>query len=105
MAVASKRDYYEGLGVARDADGDEIKAAYRKLAFQFHPDRNVGDKEAEEKFKEAAEAYEVLGDAEKRARYDRYGHAGLEGMGVHEFHDADEVMQMFGDLLGGLFGG
>ena len=77
----SKRDYYEVLGVSKTAPADEIKKAYRKVAMQFHPDRNPGDKAAEEKFKEAAEAYEVLSDADKRAQYDRYGHAGLAGNG------------------------
>ena len=91
----AKRDYYEVLGVARDADDDEIKKAYRKLAMQYHPDRNVGDEEAEDKFKEAAEAYEVLRDPEKRQRYDRYGHAGLEGIDVPHFDDAESV---FGPL-------
>jgi len=75
----AKRDYYEVLGIDRSADADEIKRAYRKLAMQYHPDRNPGDKEAEEKFKEAAEAYEVLSDSEKRQRYDRFGHDGLKG--------------------------
>src|ERR1700760_1780365 len=77
----SKRDYYEILGVQKGATAEEIKKAYRKVAMQFHPDRNPGDKAAEEKFKEAAEAYEVLSDADKRAQYDRYGHAGLSGNG------------------------
>ena len=71
----SKRDYYEILGVDKTASADEIKKAYRKVAMQFHPDRNPGDKSAEDKFKEAAEAYEVLSDADKKAQYDRYGHA------------------------------
>jgi molecular chaperone DnaJ len=102
--MASKRDYYETLGVGRDADDEEIRKAYRRLAMQYHPDRNVGDKEAEEKFKEAAEAYEVLRDAQKRQRYDRYGHAGLEGMGVHHFEDAEAVFNLFGDLFGDFFG-
>ncbi len=75
------RDYYEILGVERAADGEAVKKAYRKLALQYHPDRNGGDKEAEEKFKEATEAYEVLRDPEKRAAYDRYGHAGVKGRG------------------------
>src|ERR1700745_2894057 len=99
-----KRDYYEILGVSKSSSADEIKKAYRKVAMQYHPDRNVGDKEAEEKFKEAAEAYEVLSDDDKRARYDRFGHAGLEGAGVHEFRDAAEVFAAFGDLFEGLFG-
>ena len=73
----SKRDYYEVLGVSKTASADEIKKAYRKKAIQFHPDKNPGDKQSEEKFKEAAEAYEVLSDDEKRARYDRFGHAGV----------------------------
>ena len=72
--MASKRDYYDVLGVARDASTEEIKKTYRKLALKYHPDRNPGDKEAEERFKEAAEAYEVLKDQEKRTRYDRFGH-------------------------------
>jgi molecular chaperone DnaJ len=103
--MAGKRDYYEILGVAKNADEEEIKKAYRKLAMQYHPDRNAGNAEAEEKFKEAAEAYEVLHDEEKRQRYDRYGHAGLEGMNVPHFHDTQEVFSMFGDILGELFGG
>jgi molecular chaperone DnaJ len=104
MASSSKRDYYEVLGVARGADGEEIKRAYRKLAMQYHPDRNVGDPEAEVKFKEAAEAYEVLRDSEKRQHYDRYGHAGLDGMNVPHFNDAQSVFDLFGDLVGDLFG-
>ena len=75
----SKRDYYEVLGVSKGASADEIKKAYRKLALQYHPDRNPGSKEAEEKFKEAAEAYDVLCNEEKRARYDRFGHQGMGG--------------------------
>ncbi len=103
--MAGKRDYYEVLEVARDADDDTIKRAYRRLAMQYHPDRNHGDKEAADKFRECAEAFEVLRDPEKRARYDRYGHAGLEGLNLPHFEDADSVMDLFGDLLGGLFGG
>lgn len=112
------RDYYEILGVAKDADGDAIKKAYRKLAFEFHPDRTGGDKEAEEKFKEATEAYEVLRDAEKRAAYDRYGHAGVKGGpgagyggfqgGGFGFEDALNIfMRDFGGFGGleDLFGG
>ncbi|GIW79169.1 MAG: chaperone protein DnaJ [Gemmatales bacterium] len=103
--MARKRDYYEVLGVSRDADDEEIKRAYRKLAMQYHPDRNVGDKEAEARFKEAAEAYEVLRDPAKRQRYDRYGHAGLEGMEFPHFGDVDSVFDLFGDIFGDLFGG
>jgi molecular chaperone DnaJ len=102
--MAGKRDYYEVLGVRREADDEEIKRAYRKLAMQYHPDRNVGDPEAEAKFKEAAEAYEVLRDPDKRQRYDRYGHAGLEGLNVPHFHDAQSVFDLFGDIFGDLFG-
>jgi molecular chaperone DnaJ len=102
--MASKRDYYEVLGVAREVDGEEIKRAYRKLAKQYHPDRNVGDKEAEEKFKEAAEAYEVLSDPDKKQRYDRYGHAGLNGMGTHSFNDVRSVFDLFGDLFSDILG-
>ncbi len=100
-----RRDYYEVLGVAREASEEEVKKAYRKLAMQYHPDRNVGDGEAEEKFKEAAEAYEVLRDPEKRRRYDRYGHAGLEGMNIPHFNNAQSVFDLFGDFFGDLFGG
>ena len=75
----AKRDYYEVLGVSKSASADEIKKAYRKKAIQYHPDKNPGDKEAEEKFKEAAEAYEVLSNPDKRARYDQFGHAGVDG--------------------------
>ena len=78
--MADKRDYYEVLGVARDATADQIKSAYRKLAMKYHPDRNPGDKAAEEKFKEAAEAYDVLHDQEKRQRYDQFGHQAFEGV-------------------------
>ena len=76
--MAAKRDYYEVLGVNKNATPDELKKAYRKLALQYHPDRNPGDKEAEEKFKEAAEAYDVLSNPDKKARYDQYGHAGVD---------------------------
>jgi molecular chaperone DnaJ len=102
--MASKRDYYEVLGIAKVASAEEIKKSYRKLAMQFHPDRNVGDQEAEEKFKEAAEAYDVLSNVDKRARYDRYGHAGLNGV-QPDFRDARSVFDLFGDLFGDFFGG
>ena len=97
-----KRDYYEVLGVARAATEQEIKSAYRKLALQFHPDRNPNNPDAEEKFKEASEAYAVLADGEKRALYDRFGHAGLGGGGAPGF-DAT-VFQDFGDIFGDFFG-
>jgi molecular chaperone DnaJ len=103
--MASKRDYYDVLGVSREAADEEIKRAYRKLAMQHHPDRNVGDPEAEVKFKEAAEAYDVLRDTQKRQRYNRYGHAGLEGMNVHNFNSRQSVFDLFGDIFGDLFGG
>lgn len=104
----SKRDYYEVLGVAKGASADEVKKAYRKVAMQYHPDRNPGDKTAEEKFKEAAEAYEVLSDTDKRAQYDRYGHAGLAGNG-RGFGgggmNMDDIFSQFGDIFGDdLFG-
>ena len=102
MATA-KRDYYEVLGVAKGASEDEVKKAYRKLAMKHHPDRNPGDKDAEAKFKEAAEAYEVLSDAKKRERYDQYGHAGVEGMGHAGgcFSSMEDIFAQFGDVFGG----
>ena len=106
--MSSPRDYYEILGVPRDAEADVIKKAYRKLAMQFHPDKNPGNKEAEEKFKEAASAYEVLSDAQKRAQYDRFGHrafqGGAGGGGFHGFQDAEEIFSHFGDIFGDFFG-
>ena len=98
----SKRDYYEILGVSKSSSADEIKKAYRKVAMQFHPDRNPGDKEAEEKFKEAAEAYEVLSDQDKRAQYDRFGHAGVNGRGGGGAHgmNMDDIFSNFGDIFG-----
>lgn len=104
--MPQKRDYYEVLGVPRDADGSAIKSAYRKLAVKFHPDRNPGDAEAEERFKEAAEAYAVLSDGEKRARYDRFGHGGLQGGGGSPFTGGFDptVFGDFADILGDLFG-
>ena len=103
------KDLYEVLGVSRDADQDTIKKAYRKLAMQFHPDKNPGDKSAEDRFKECARAYEVLSDADKRARYDRFGHAGLGNQGGFgggpQFHDINDVFSAFGDIFGDIFGG
>ena len=110
----SKRDYYEVLGVARTASESEIKSAYRKLAVRYHPDKNPGDAEAEEKFKEAAEAYSVLSDAEQRARYDRFGHAGVSsgaagaGWGAAGFGGIEDILGDlfgFGDVFGGARGG
>ena len=104
--MSGKRDYYEILGVAKNADEEEIKKAYRKLAMQFHPDKNPGDKAAEEKFKEAAEAYEVLSNAEKKAQYDRFGHAGMGGAGgFGGGMNMDDIFSQFGDIFGGAFGG
>jgi len=103
--ATTKRDYYEVLGLKREASFEEIKKSYRQMALKFHPDKNPGDDTAEVRFKEAAEAYEVLSDQEKRARYDRYGHAGLEGAGVHNYRNADDIMSAFSDIFGGgLFG-
>ncbi len=105
--MATQRDYYEILSIERTASGDEIKRAYRKLAMKFHPDRNPGDQAAESKFKECAEAYEVLSDAEKRQRYDQYGHAGLKGQAGHDFShmNAGDIFSMFEDIFGGGMGG
>jgi molecular chaperone DnaJ len=100
----SKRDYYQVLEVPRDAGAADIKKAFRQLALRFHPDRNPDDPTAEERFKEAAEAYEVLSDQDKRARYDRHGHAGLEGLGGRA-GSSDEIFSHFGDIFGDLFGG
>ena len=106
--MAEKRDYYEVLGVSKTASADEIKSAYRKLAMKYHPDRNPGDMAAEEKFKEAAEAYDVLHDAEKRQRYDQLGHQAFEG-GAGGYGpggmNMDDIFSMFGDLFGGRGGG
>lgn len=103
----AKRDYYEVLGVAKDASEAEIKKAYRKLALKFHPDKNPGDKEAEDKFKEAAEAYEVLSNADKRRKYDQFGHEGMRGGfgGSGGGMDMDDIFSQFGDIFGGAFGG
>ena len=109
----AKRDYYEVLGVEKNASADEIKKAYRKKAIQFHPDKNPGDKQAEENFKEAAEAYDVLSDPQKRQRYDQFGHAGMSGAagnggpfgGFSEGMSMDDIFSMFGDIFGGRGGG
>jgi molecular chaperone DnaJ len=98
----AKRDYYEILGVGKDASAEEIKKAYRKVAIQFHPDKNQGNKEAEEKFKEAAEAYEVLSDTSKRTQYDRFGHSrGNGGFGGGHHMDMEDIFSQFGDIFGG----
>ncbi len=99
-----KRDYYEVLGVSRTASQDEIKKAYRKLALKYHPDRNPGDKEAEERFKEAAEAYEVLRDQQKRRAYDLHGHEGVAGTGFRGFSGHEDIFSAFSDLFEDLFG-
>jgi molecular chaperone DnaJ len=107
----SKRDYYDILGVAKSADEKEIKKAYRKIALKYHPDRNPDNKEAEDKFKEAAEAYEILSDANKRSRYDQFGHQGVSGAagggggGGFGGMNMDDIFDQFGDIFGGAFGG
>lgn len=110
--MATKRDYYEVLGVQRNANADEIKKAYRQAALKYHPDKNPGDSEAEEKFKEAAEAYDVLSNADKRARYDQFGHAGMSGAaggGGATYSGGgftmEDIFRNFGDIFGGHFGG
>ena len=110
--MSEKRDYYEVLGVERNANADEIKKAYRKAAIKYHPDKNPGDKEAEEKFKEAAEAYDVLSNPDKRARYDQFGHAGMSGAagggfggGLGGGFSMEDIFSQFGDIFGGHFGG
>lgn len=106
----AKQDYYEVLGVTKSASADEIKKAYRKKAMEFHPDKNPGNKEAEEKFKVAAEAYEVLSDAKKKAQYDQFGHSAFSGGmggpgGGAGFHDVSDIFEHFGDIFGDFFGG
>lgn len=106
----SKRDYYEILGIQRDASKDDIKKAYRKMAIKYHPDKNPGDKKSEDHFKEAAEAYEVLSDDNKRARYDQFGHAGMNGGGggggfSGRGMTVEDIFSQFGDIFGGHFGG
>src|SRR5499433_2003343 len=107
--MPTTRDYYEILGVVRTADGEEIKRAYRRLAMKYHPDRNPNDPEAEAKFKEAAEAYEVLSDVATRQRYDQFGHEGLRGAGAagHDFSrmNVQDIFSMFEDIFAGGFGG
>jgi len=97
--VSDKRDYYEVLGVPKNAEPEEIKKAYRRIALKYHPDKNPGDKEAEEIFKEAAEAYEILSDKETRAQYDRFGHAGVGG--APHFGSVEDIFSAFGDIFGG----
>src|SRR5438874_7757281 len=101
--MASKRDYYEILGLKRDASERDIATAYRKLAVKFHPDSNPGNADAVEKFKEGAEAYEILSDHEKRARYDQFGHAGTDQF-THQFHDVEDIFEAFGDIFSEMFG-
>jgi molecular chaperone DnaJ len=100
-----KKDFYEVLGIQRTSSQDEIKKAYRQMAMKYHPDRNQGNKEAEEKFKEAAEAYEVLSDQEKRQRYDQFGHDGLRGTNYHDFTNTNDIFSAFNDIFSGGFGG
>lgn len=101
----SKRDYYEVLGVPKSSSPDEIKKAYRKLALKYHPDRNPNDKEAENKFKEATEAYEVLSDEKKRQRYNQFGHSGMQGgSDYHQYQDMGDIFENFGDIFGSIFG-
>src|SRR5947208_4223679 len=103
--MTTKRDFYEVLGVAKQAGDDDIKTSYRTLAMKYHPDRNHGDEEAAVRFKEAAEAYEILSNPDKRQRYDRYGHAGLGEGQVPGFQNAEDIFSVFGDLFSDIFGG
>ena len=102
--MEQKRDYYEVLGLKKDASSSEIKSAYRKLALTYHPDKNPGNKDAEERFKEAAEAYEVLRDDQKRGIYDQFGHQGLEGSGFSGFSGFEDIFSSFGDIFEDFFG-
>jgi len=100
----TKRCYYEILSVSRNATEEDIKKSYRRLAMQYHPDRNPGDREAEERFKEAAEAYEVLSDPQKREIYNQYGHEGLSSSGFQGFSGFEDIFSSFGDIFGDIFG-
>jgi len=102
--MTTKRDYYEILGIRQDATDDEIKSKYRKLALKYHPDKNPGDKQAEEQFMEAAEAYEVLRDNQKRSIYDQFGHQGLEGSGFSGFGGFEDIFSSFGGIFEDVFG-
>lgn len=103
--MAAKRCYYEILGIERSASNGDVATAYRKLAVKYHPDKNPGDEEAIARFKECSEAFEVLNDSEKRSRYDRFGHAGVNGNGAGHFTDVEDIFSAFGDIFGDLFGG
>ena len=101
----SKRDYYETLGVSKDASKSEVKKAYRKLAIKYHPDRNPDNQEAEDKFKEATEAYEVLSNDSKKQKYDQFGHSGMHGgSDYHQYSNMGDIFSQFGDVFSDLFG-
>jgi len=101
----TKKDYYEILEISRDASGNEVKSSYRKLAMKYHPDRNPGDKQAEERFKELAEAYEVLSNPQKKQRYDQFGHAGMDSTGFQGFDNINDIFSHFSDIFGSFGGG